>query len=494
MSDTTRYLFAGDSLTEGMYGASYVDLVAAGLAPGKGQAAEPRPVGEDIRVINAGRSGETVASLRSRLGGLLERYNPDWVVLAVGCNDVWLPWLARHSLGWRLWSGYRGLAAGMRATVDLDRFGAAYRDLVDQARGAGAQVLACTVSPVGERLSSPVNAQVARLNGTIKHVAAGRRVAVADVWQACVEVLAAAPYRSAYLPGEWLFAWLDRKRYRAEAVERTAERRRLHLTFDGVHLNNRGAEVWARTVLDALAAAHRAAEGKRPALAGQLDLPFFQMGALPVCHSPGWSARAHDVAQDLALAYDHLAELTGTCPSLSLALLNRAHWEQSACPVAYPSPYGEWNGQAGILYMPDAYDDSFLRDWHVPAAVAAWTAWPPALSMVEAPARATALADLLALEDLSRLFLHDLQVAPADPALAQLLAAYLVQVVLYGKHSGGARIAGVWNAWGELLARAGVDAGHRRVRAHTLYNQHGPDLVAALAGNLPSLAKQVTTV
>jgi hypothetical protein len=353
-------------------------------------------------------------------------------------------------------------------------------------------VLACTVSPVGERLSSPVNAQVARLNGTIKHVAAERQVPVADVWQAFVEVLAGVPRQSSYLPGEWLFAWVDRRRYRAEAVDRTAERRRLHLTFDGVHLNSRGAEVWAATVLDALDAARRAVEGDRPSLAGRLGLPSFQAGPLQVCHSPGWSARARDVAHDLSLAYDHLAELTGAHPPVSLAVLTRAHWEQSACPVAYPLPHGEWQGRAGALTVPDAYDDAFLRNWHVPAAVAAWSAWPPALSAVEALARATALADLLALEDLSRLFLHDLQVAPADPALAQLLAAYLVQVVLYGKHAGGARLAGAWNAWGELLARTGAEAGHRRVRAHALYNEHGEELVAAFAGNWPSLAQRVT--
>lgn len=506
LSDTTAYLFVGDSLTEGVYGASYVERVAAALVPAHGRArpnaraehdgaADPAGrVTHDVRVVNGGRSGETVASLRARLADLLDRYHPDWVVLAVGANDVWLPWLAQHSLGWRLWMTYRRLSAGMRATADLDRFAAAFRDLIDQVRATGAQVLACTVSPVGEQLSSPLNARVARLNGTIKHLAAERQVPVADVWQAWVEVLSAAPRRSSYVPGEWLFVWIDRSRYRLEAVDELAHRRRLHLTFDGLHLNTRGAEVWATTVLDALSAARLAAEGKRPALAARLGLASFNLGPLQVCHSPGWVARARGVGHDLAAAYEHLSSLTGTRPSLSLAVLTRPHWEQSGCLVAYPSPYGEWQGRAGTLYLPDAYDESFLRDWQVPAAVAAWTAWPPDLSPVEAPARATALADLLAVEELARLFLYDLQVAPADPALVQLLAAYLAQVVLYSRPAGGARIAGVWNAWGELLARAGADAGQRRVRAHALYKDHGEDLVATFAGHLPPLAEQAAAI
>jgi hypothetical protein len=195
----------------------------------------------------------------------------------------------------------------------------------------------------------------------------------------------------------------------------------------------------------------------------------------------------------LAAAYDYLAELTGGRPALSAALLTQVHWRQSRCPVAYPAPHGLWHGHAGTLYLPDTYDQAFLREWHLPQAVAAWTAWPPGLSDLEAPARVTALADRLAVEEMARLFLHELRVAPADPALARLLAAYLAQVVFHGAAAGGSRrMAAVWNAWGEVLARAGIEAGHRRLRAHELYLRHGEDLAATLAAPLPSLEEQVT--
>jgi lysophospholipase L1-like esterase len=490
-SNATVYLFAGDSLTEGAYGASYVDRLAAVLG-----AARP-DAGGRLRVVNAGRSGETVTTLQRRLGDLLARYEPDRVVLAVGCNDVWLPWLAERSIGWRLWLGYRRLAAGLRTTVDLDRFAAAYRDLIDQARQAGAEVVVCTAGPVGERLSSPVNGRMARMNGVIKHVAAAQQVPVADVWQAFVEALAVEGHHSSYLSGEWLFAWLDRRRYHAQRVDELAARRRLHLTFDGVHLNSRGAQLWADTLLTTLRRAERETAGRRQALARYLDLPGFELGALTVCHSPGLGARARDVAWMLAAAYDYLAELTGGRPALNAALLTGVHWRQSRCPAAYPAPHGRWNGVSGMLYVPDAYDQAFLRDWHLPETVAAWTAWPPGLSDVGAPAQMTALADRLAVEEMARLFLHELRVAPADPALARLLAAYLTQVVFHGTAAGGSRrMAAVWNAWGEILARAGVGAGHRRLRAHELYLRHGEDLAATLAAPLPSLEEQVaeTTV
>jgi lysophospholipase L1-like esterase len=483
-SPSTIYLFAGDSLTEGVYGENYVERIATALTQGR--------FGLQGQVVNAGSSGDTVTSLRSRLPGLLAHHQPDWLVLAIGSNDVWLPWLSSHSLGWRLWLAYRQLRTGRRPTTDLDHFAATYRSLVDSARQAGARVLACTVAPIGERFSSPVNQRVARLNGVIKHLAADQHVPMADIWQAFVETLAAQPQRSAYLPGEWLFAGMDRRRYRQAGADEMASRRRLALTFDGIHLNSQGADLWAETVLRALARTQSAGAIALPALARHLNLPCFLQGALQVCASPGWETRAGDVARLLASAYDQLSVLTGAQPSIRLALLTSVHWEQGACPVSYPRPCAAWDGQSGTVFVPDTYEDDFLRDMHLPRTVAAWTSWPPALSGLEEPAQATALADLLAVEELGHLFLRSLRIAPDDPALRRLLAAYLAQIVIRSagiKGRGGARMATLWNVWGEVLERAGLKAGALRLQARDLYAQHGENLVASLAGTSPQAAE-----
>jgi lysophospholipase L1-like esterase len=516
-SKTTVYLFAGDSLTEGIYGASYVERMAAALTRGEH--------GWEGEIVNAGRSGETIASLLQRIEGLIVDHQPTWLVLAVGCNDVWLPWLSDHSLGWRLWAGVQRLRTGQRPTRDLDQFTAGYRAVIDRARQAGVRVLACTTSPVGERLSSPVNGRVARLNGAIKRVAADQRVPVADVWQAFVEELALLPRHSDYLSAEWLFVWLDRRRYRGTGPDAMAERRRLHLTFDGVHLNSRGADLWASVVLKALARAEAregrlplgpkeaglrardrcrgeesgAEEGGRlasgplevhgadlPPLVHNLDLAWLQRGLLPVYYSPGREARARDVALLLAAAYDHLASLTGVCPPAYVALLSSVHRKQSPCPVAHPAPCAVWDGDGGALFVADAYDLSFLRGMHLPEAVAAWTSWPPDLADVGELARATALADLLAVEELARLFLQELRVAPTDPELVRLLAAYLTLVVLKGSRApGSAHVAALWTAWGQILADAGLAEGQIRLRAWALYSEHGERPVAWFTGSRP---------
>jgi lysophospholipase L1-like esterase len=480
------YLFAGDSLTEGVYGESYVECVAQVLERGRSSLGG--------KVVNAGRGCDTVKSLLARIEEPLDQVRPQWVILAVGGNDVWLPWLASHSLVWWLWLLYRRIRLGQKPTTDLDRFASAYRALIDRSRQFDARVLACTTTPVGERLSSPVNRQLARLNGVIKHVAVDCQVPVADVWQAFVQELAVLSRPSRYVPGEWLFHWQDRQRLRTTSPDEIARRRRLHLTFDGIHLNSRGAELWAQTILSALARIQETALVQPSAAVRSLDVSCFEQEALQVCVTPGWEARARDLGYLLGGVYEHLASVTGARPAICLAVLSEVHWSQAAGAHIYPGPVALWDGEMGTLLLPEAYTEQYLRSVHLPETVGLWTSWPPSVAELGEPARATALADLLAIQELARLFLRELKVAPADPALQDLLTAYLAQVALHGREGEGtARMAALWNAWGEVLARAGVEEGRRRLEARALFQKHGEDLVASFAGARRSIKEQINS-
>jgi lysophospholipase L1-like esterase len=76
---TSVYLFAGDSITEGICGESYVERAAGALYQGW--------AGLAGQAVNAGYSGETVRSLLDRIGGPLRHINPAGLVLAIGTND-----------------------------------------------------------------------------------------------------------------------------------------------------------------------------------------------------------------------------------------------------------------------------------------------------------------------------------------------------------------------------------------------------------------------
>jgi acyl-CoA thioesterase-1 len=74
-------LIVGDSLSAGYgldRGQSWVDLLAA----------DPKEIlGSDGQILNASISGETTTGGLSRLPGLLERHQPDAVLIALGAND-----------------------------------------------------------------------------------------------------------------------------------------------------------------------------------------------------------------------------------------------------------------------------------------------------------------------------------------------------------------------------------------------------------------------
>jgi acyl-CoA thioesterase-1 len=74
-------LIVGDSLSAGYgldRGQSWVDLLAA----------DPKEIlGTDGQILNASISGETTTGGLSRLPGLLERHQPDAVLIALGAND-----------------------------------------------------------------------------------------------------------------------------------------------------------------------------------------------------------------------------------------------------------------------------------------------------------------------------------------------------------------------------------------------------------------------
>lgn len=239
------YLIVGDGLGEGSGGDSYVLRLNDGLFGGwEGLAGE---------VVSVDEAGDTVRSLLDRIDEPVDRFQPDWVILSIGANDVWLPWLSGRSLGWWAWLLYRRIRYGQIPERDLDRFASAYRALIDRIRAVSdAQVLVCTVCPLGERITTPLNRQVARLNGVIKRVAVDRGVPVADVWQAFVEELAVLPRQSRSLPRYLWSATLDQRRLREGSSVALSRRRRLLLTYDGIHFNSRGADLWAATVLNAL--------------------------------------------------------------------------------------------------------------------------------------------------------------------------------------------------------------------------------------------------
>ena len=119
-----RIVFLGDSITQGGVGPNgYVTLVKQQL--------ENLSLDPAVEVIGAGISGNKVPDLQNRLERDVLNKKPTIVVIYIGINDVW------HS------ESGRG--------TSKENFEKGLKEIIQKIRDAGAKVILCTASVIGEK-------------------------------------------------------------------------------------------------------------------------------------------------------------------------------------------------------------------------------------------------------------------------------------------------------------------------------------------------------
>ena len=201
-----RIVFLGDSITAGGGGKSgYITLVKNTLDK------ECPDLG--IEVFNAGISGHKVPNLQARLDRDVIAKKPTIVFIYIGINDVW------H---WR-----KQPNGEMAGGTPKDRFEEGLKDLIARIKAAGARVILCTPSTIGEKPDG-TNERDAMLD---EYSAISRKVAAETGMQ--LNDL--------------------RKAFIAYEKENNKEGKRQGiLTGDGVHLNPAGNKFVAGQMLQAL--------------------------------------------------------------------------------------------------------------------------------------------------------------------------------------------------------------------------------------------------
>jgi lysophospholipase L1-like esterase len=197
-----RIVFLGDSITEaGAAPGGYVALVKSALAEKHKDLA--------IEVIGAGISGNRVPDLEKRLERDVLSKKPTLVVIYIGINDVW------HS--------QQGKG------TPRDEFDAGLRRIVKQIQAAGARVVLCTPSVIGERHdgANKLDAMLEDYSAASRGVAKELKAQLLDLRAGFLEHL---------------------KAHNAKNAEKDV------LTTDGVHLNAAGNRFVADRVLAALGA------------------------------------------------------------------------------------------------------------------------------------------------------------------------------------------------------------------------------------------------
>jgi lysophospholipase L1-like esterase len=197
-----KIVFLGDSITQGGGGPKgYITLVTKAI-----QAAHPD---FELTTVNAGISGHKVPNLQGRLDKDVIAKKPTIVFIYIGINDVW--------------HGEKDPARG----TPKDKFEAGLKDLIARINAAGARVIMCTPSVIGEKTGG-ANTLDAQLD---EYSDISRKVAVETKSQMC-------DLRKAFL--DYLKA--NNKDNQEKGI----------LTGDRVHLNEAGNKLVAETMLKAL--------------------------------------------------------------------------------------------------------------------------------------------------------------------------------------------------------------------------------------------------
>ena len=161
-----RIIFLGDSITQAGTGPKgYVTLIKSTLTDVR------KDLG--IEVIGAGISGNKVPDLQKRLDRDVLQKKPNLVVIYIGINDVW--------------HGEKDPAKG----TPKDKFEEGLTDIITKIKNAGARVLLCTPTVIGEKNDggNKLDAQLDAYADISRKVAADMKVPLCDLRKEFVRYL-----------------------------------------------------------------------------------------------------------------------------------------------------------------------------------------------------------------------------------------------------------------------------------------------------------------
>lgn len=221
--------FLGDSITYGVPGVSYFDML---------KFEHPK-----LDLINYGKGGDTVYSLYKRIKKI-DLTRCDQVVLFIGVNDLFL----QTSLSMKIVKTLKNV----KFSRTNEEFRQRYIELVEFILKQVDTVYVIPPLLLGEDLSSDWNKRLGELieivNETVERF---DTVKLIPVFKQYVSHLKRKPI-SSYLSTKATQIMSDVKLKTAYLVDQKSRERGLHLTLDGVHLNTMGAKLIKEAIEESL--------------------------------------------------------------------------------------------------------------------------------------------------------------------------------------------------------------------------------------------------
>jgi len=226
-----KIAFLGDSLTAGIPGASYFDVLCK-LLP-------------HHDLVNLSRPGDSVIEAYQRAAMLDSNAAFDMIFLWIGTNDVFVKaswtfpcfrWLLRQS-----WA---------KNEAEFLRY---YGLILDNLHRKAKYVYAVSPGLVGEDLNNEWNVELEKWSIEVKTLTSTyKNVDYLNVRE-IFKVRLASKRISKYVARSALGVGRDALTLRnVEQINKISRNRGLHYTLDGVHLNEQGAEIVARIFIEAI--------------------------------------------------------------------------------------------------------------------------------------------------------------------------------------------------------------------------------------------------
>lgn len=221
-----KVLFLGDSITAGVPGVSYVQMIG--------------DMCQECTLVNRGIGGDTVSSLLRRVKKMEDLESFDSIVVFVGVNDVF----GKVSVSYKLLKTiYR-----QRWAKNALMFSKQYQELMDVLITYNKNILIVPPLLLGEDIQNKWNRELAKLRTIVEEVAKDHDLVYVDVYQEFVDYLKGKTL-SSYLPMTIRGIYKDVRLLKSQTmVDEVSKRRNLHLTLDGVHINSEGARIISNAI------------------------------------------------------------------------------------------------------------------------------------------------------------------------------------------------------------------------------------------------------
>jgi len=221
-------IFFGDSLTEGIPGISYLDILKEKL---------PKH-----NLVNAGKGGDTVISLYRRIKKMELKETYDIAFLWVGTNDILVHVSKKYPIIKR---------CCMKSWVkSTDDFSKRYQKILELISTNAKKIFVVSPAIIGEDVDNKWNKKLGELSLEIKKISSEfKNVDYIDMHKEFISFLSGKKPSKFILNGVFrdiIAAWLFNI---PELVDKKSKRRGLYLTLDGAHLNTVGAKMVAKVFL-----------------------------------------------------------------------------------------------------------------------------------------------------------------------------------------------------------------------------------------------------